>query len=432
MDDQGQQVPLQTQTLARWSDGSTKWLLLDFVVRSVQQGPATWTLTDSQAATPSEPSEEAIRIAESGEVLVIDTGLAEFHISRTTLQPFTRVLLQGRDILTPSLSQFTLTDPKGGKGTPRVERVSLEARGPVRCTVLLEGTFTGRVRCRFAARLSFFGGTGLVRIGLTIHNPRRARHPAGLWDLGDPGSMLFRDLSLDLTVAGSRALPVRWVAEAGQPLRSAESCLEIYQDSSGGENWQSRNHVNHLGQVPCSFRGYRVRIGNQEETGLRASPTVGIQAAAGNVTVAVPEFWQQFPKTIEVEPPCLRVRLFPQQCGDLFELQGGEQKTHTLWLDFSSPGSAPNSPLDWVHDRATVRSTPEWYAASGALPYFAPAQPELDHRLESLLGEAITGPYTFFHRRELIDEYGWRHFGEVYADHEATYYTGPTILGHCR
>jgi hypothetical protein len=432
VDDDGRPVLLQTLPLARWPDGSVKWLLLDFVLGSMKPGPTTWTLRENLARPGAEPQGEALRIIESGQTIVVDSGVAEFHLNRTTLQPFTRVLLQGQDVLAPSSTQITLTDTKGRKGTAQVERVSVEAQGPVRCTVLLEGTFIGRVRCRFAARLCFFSGTGLVRIRLTVHNPRRARHRRGLWDLGDPGSMFFRDLALEWTVTGSEGVRTCWAAEVGQPLHeAASSFLEIYQDSSGGENWQSRNHVNHLGRVPCSFRGYRVRTEQQVEAGLRASPTVCVRGATASVTVAVPEFWQQFPKAIEVERACTRVRLFPQQYGDLFELQGGEQKTHTLWLDFALPEPSAAPHLDWAHEPARVSSTPQWYAVSGAIPYFTPAQPDPDDRLESLLSAAVTGPNTLFARREIIDEYGWRHFGEVYADHEAAYYTGPPpVISH--
>jgi hypothetical protein len=432
VDDKGKQVLLQTQPLARWPDGSVKWLLLDFLLPAQLQGRIGWKLEAGRAETATEAPGEALRIAESHQMLIIHTGVAEFQISRTTLQPFARVLLHGKDILAPTLSQCVLTDAKGRLGTPRVERLSVEACGPVRCTVLLEGIFTGRVRCRFAARLCFFRGTGLVRVRLTLHNPRRARHPGGLWDLGDAGSMLFRDLSLDLPLANSPVLATRWTAEVGQSTRSADSSfLEIYQDSSGGENWQSRNHVNGFGQVSCSFRGYRVRSGNREESGLRASPTVSVQGETGSVTVAVLEFWQQFPKAIEVEQGRIRVRLFPQQYGDLFELQGGEQKTHTVWLNFSVPDSSPTSVLGWVHEPATVHSTPEWYAASRAIPYSAPADAEPENRLDTYLARAITGPTNLFDRRETIDEYGWRNFGEVYADHEATYYTGPQpVISH--
>src|SRR5262249_11993798 len=142
---------------------------------------------------------------ESERTLAVDTGAAEFHLCRTSFQPFTRVLIQGRDVLEPSSAQLVITDAKGRKGVPRVERIAVEARGPVRTTVLCEGQFRGRVPCRFAARLCFFRGTALVRFRLTVHNPRRARHRGGLWDLGDSGSVFFRDLALDLTGAGSEA-----------------------------------------------------------------------------------------------------------------------------------------------------------------------------------------------------------------------------------
>ena len=32
------------------------------------------------------------------------------------------------------------------------------------------------------------------------------------------------------------------------------------------------------------------------------------------------------------------------------------------------------------------------------------------------------------HKREVIDEYGWRHFGEIYADHEAVFHKGSNPL----
>src|SRR5262249_47567910 len=177
--------------------------------------------------------------------------------------------------------------------------------------------------CRFLLRLSFFAGTALARIDVMIHNPKRARHRHGLWDLGDPGSMLFRELSLRLSVAGVGQPTVTWQAEPDQaPLTTRGGFLEIYQDSSGGAHWDSNNHVNRNGQVPCSFRGYRVRADGQERVGLRASPLITVRGVNGAVTVALPEFWQQFPKAIAVEDRLLRVDLFPRQFADLHELQG--------------------------------------------------------------------------------------------------------------
>src|SRR5262249_50939880 len=78
----------------------------------------------------------------------------------------------------------------------------------------------------------------------------------------------------------------------------------------------------------------------------------------GGIAVAFPEFWQQFPKALEAEGRLLRIRLFPEQFGDPFELQGGEQKTHTFWLSFAPPGAADDLALRWGHSPAPVVPAP--------------------------------------------------------------------------
>jgi len=401
-------LPVQTAPLARWSDGSIKWLLLDFIVQALREGHSKWWFEPGAACSAHT---QRLRLQESQHALTIDTGTARFRVDRRKGLEGTRVLL---------------TDRWGKVCCPRIDEAVIETRDPVRTTIRLVGAFPDHVPCRFVARLCFFAGTGLARMRLTLHNPQRARHRGGLWDLGDPGSIFFRDLSIEATVPEGAS--VLWSAEAGQSRRaSAEVGLEIYQDSSGGENWRSQNHVNHQGQVPCTFRGYRVRTGGKEETGLRASPVVGLSGPAGGVVAAVPDFWQQFPKAIEAEPGLLRVRLFPGQFGDLFELQGGEQKTYTVWLHFGTGDDT--SVLDWVHHPIIARADPEWYCASEAIPCIAPARE--GSQLEAFLQDALQGSRSFFARREVIDEYGWRNYGEIFADHEAAYYEGAgPVISH--
>ncbi len=422
-------IPLQTVPLARWSDSSIKWALLDFLLKPEHQAPLVLTSGPTSAGPLRWSKEEEVIVKENSESVIIRTGPAVFHLDRNTLKPFNRIVLGDQNILNSGNSRLVLTDPEGRQSLGKLQQVSMEALGPIRATVKLEGEISGSVPARFVARLCFFAGTGLVRLSLTLHNPERADHPGGLWDLGDPGSMLFRDLSLELALAGTGPLRPSWVAEQGQEPCSVEGdTLEIYQDSSGGVNWQSKNHINHLGLIPCSFRGYKVRVDGQEAHGLRANPLVSLQADEWAVDMAVPEFWQQFPKALEVDGRTLRVRLFPRQFGDLFELQGGEQKTHVVWLRFGAPGQPP---LTWVHQPLAVSAPPTWYADAGVLPYFQPATEDPDPRLQELLKFAVEGSDSFFARREVIDEYGWRNYGELYADHEAAYYKGPApVISH--
>jgi hypothetical protein len=438
----GKLLPVQVQSLATWSDGSVKWLLLDLVVGDLPAGRSEWVTEvgnvgdfhgtgerlrlDSPAGKSEWLVEEGLRVEERPDAVFVSTGAATFHVHRHRLLPLARVTAAGGEVLADEPGAVLLTDRKGTVRAGHIDAVAVEASGPVRATVRLEGSFAGRERLRFVARLCFFAGTGLVRLRLTLHNPRAARHRGGLWDLGDRGSVLFRELALTLRPGNGLSL-LHWSAEPGQPALTADpGTWELYQDSSGGENWQSPNHVNRQGRVPVSFRGYRVRGAAGEQTGLRASPVVALGDGPSGLTVAVPEFWQQFPKALEWDGRTLRVGLFPRQFGDLFELQGGEQKTHTTWLQFEGPPSAVG--LEWAHRPVRAQAAPEWCAASGALPYLAPVSRDPVTPMDRLLHGALDGEGSIPAGRERADEYGWRNYGEIYADHEAAYYKGMSPL----
>jgi hypothetical protein len=158
---------------------------------------------------------------------------------------------------------------------------------------------------------------------ITLHNPRRARHRGGLWDLGDPGSILLADFSQSVSLSGASG-DVRYRCEPGQPMHAAAGAVEIYQESSGGEHWDSKNHVNRHGQVPMRHKGYRGQVGDLPLAGLRAQPTVEVAGDRFALAAEIEDFWQQFPKALEADGGEIRLRLFPRQFPDVHELQGGE------------------------------------------------------------------------------------------------------------
>ncbi|MBM3777370.1 MAG: hypothetical protein FJW23_03895 [Acidimicrobiia bacterium] len=206
--------------------------------------------------------------------------------------------------------------------------------------------------------------------------------------------------------------------------------MELFQASSGGEQWASRNHVNRDGRVPLAFRGYRLRAGARETEGLRATPVVVLSAPDAHVAVAVPHFWENFPRAIEGSTRTITVQLFPMQHGDLHELQPGEQKTHVFHVA-AGRDEVADAPLDWVRSPLFARATPEHYCGSGAVPYLLPSDRDPHASYVHLVDAAIEGDASFEHKREAIDEYGWRNFGDMYADHELAYYTGPVpVISH--
>ena len=207
--------------------------------------------------------------------------------------------------------------------------------------------------------------------------------------------------------------------------------LEIYQDSSGGENWDSRNHVNREGRVPCSFRGYRVRAGGREESGLRASPAVAVAGTARarrrgdpRVLAAVPQGAGgrgPDPAGPAVPRPVRRPLRAPgrraEDAHPLARLRPGRRGR--------GPGARLGPPAGPPpRDARLVRRLRRH-------PHLVPSRPDRAAAWRRSWPGSSTGPRSFFARREVIDEYGWRHFGEVYADHEAAYYQGePPIISH--
>jgi hypothetical protein len=429
----------------------------------------------------------AIRVSQFGSSLWVHTGAVQFSLDQGRLGPI-RLL---RPSAVGAASTETESQAKGLCGTASLAELQtrlqlargrsreivtddwqVECGGAVRLTLRADGQVRGCQGLRVRARLSFFAGTGLVCYRLTVHNSRRARHRGGLWDLGDPGSVLVRDLSVLLRWDKPiRRASVKVQSDGGLADISPHlqrGIWQLHQNSSGGPNWQSRNHLNRRGRVPCRVPGYEIRVlpthsskasfterifrresshsaAMMLEQGRRASPTAAVKTDEFSAAVTVPEFWQQFPKTLEITANYLRVGLWPQEWDDLHELQGGERKTHTVWFNFEciTPGDnqepsrrlddlfGPVNQLAWVHEPILVVLPPSVWAEAGVLPHFIPAGTDSARRLDKIVTEAVTGPDSLLQRREIPDEYGWRNYGDLYADHENAHYPGPEpVVSH--
>lgn len=400
----GAPVTLQTTPLHQWSDGSIQWLLLDFVADEVPAGWSEWSVRLNRDSLP---------------------------LPDVTDVPALKITTRGLELRGAQLSADidpVLTDHAERTHRPRFTQTEWESQGPVRWALRMEGRFD-RVRgLRCMILLTVFPATGLVRMDLRLHNARRARHQGGLWDLGDAGSIRFRSFEAMIHPRQGCMNRMRWSLQSEADRDSPAGPLSIYQDSSGCANWQSANHCNAEGCVPCSFRGFEATTPNGVERGHHASPVLTLSSDESALSVVPVEFWQKFPSALETDGETIRAGLFPARWNDLFELQGGEQTTKTIWLY----GSA-NEPLDvrWLHDPVRVLVPPEWHAETKALPYFCPAETDPHERLKNALAEAVQGPRSLLARREVIDEFGWRNFGDLWADHEQGDFKGQgPVISH--
>ena len=422
--------PLQFRPLDYWPDKSIKWGLLDFCAALEANTQEVFTLVNDIGRARSElESSNSISISETPKTFVVNTGAASFTLARDGFGPLSSVSIDGAEVL--SRSEISLKDVEKRQLTFKSISFAAEETSPLRCTFKLEGKFVqagNKDFCNFRARLTFFAGLPIISLEFGIHNPRAALHPGGLWDLGDPGSIYFSDLSLTFRPAGA-SRGIEWVAETNGKINARpNSGWLLYQDSSGGENWNSSNHVNRYGRVAVSFQGYRVFEGQTQleravTEGKRATPYVKMKTSSGWMAATVQDFWQNFPKALRAESNSLSVAIFPAENTFGFELQAGEKKRHTLFLDF---GREEHSTLiPHFQDPLHVFIDPQWVEKSEAISFFTPQKNDPNAQYLSYTGNVIEGPHSFFHKRELIDEYGWRNFGDNYADHEAVNHQGP-------
>lgn len=433
LDQHSQAVPCQCRVLASWSDGSVKWMLMDTLVSIKANEHVEFTVQRQAPAGKAvlEDARFAMSIQQEADRIVVNTGAGRFCVARDTFGPLQAVMPGATELLAAVGSDTRLRTADGVEYAPAVDRMSLEESGPVRASILVEGGFAHagrRIPLLFSSRLIFYTGTTCVRVEFQIRNPQAAHHPGGLWDLGDGGSCQFADLSIRLY---PRALApgIQWYAEdPGSTQREDGLHFNLHQDSSGGENWDSPNHVDFAGKPTVSFPGYRVTAGPASQRrligeGRRASPCIRVSSGPGWIAATIKDFWQNFPKALRLDDGALSIGLFPSECPSGFEIQGGEQKRHVVFLDFGEHGR--ESVIALMQSPLAVSVHPSWVEQSGAIPWFGAAGQGGDQHYLKYINNIIEGPNSFFRKREVVDEYGWRNFGDLYADHEAVHHLGP-------
>lgn len=419
-DPDGKEHLLQTLPLGWWPDGTVKWLLCDFLADLPPSSEAVFRLQRKERISQDDGS---LQIQKKEDYWRIATGAAVFIIDNRILRPFISVQVRETNLVVGE-SEVHLNDSHGQDWVPKIDHISIEADGPVRATLFLSGGFRRHKKelVRFEARLHLFTASARVALELRLHNPKAAVHPNNLWDLGDPASVLLRDWTFVLPLFARKDLRLRLRTDEtnGWYELDSQSEVRLYQESSGGKYWDSPVHRDRRGKVPMTFRGWQLSSRSHLiSQGLRAQPVLWWgQGENVGVSASIDYFWQRFPKAVALSSNGLLLTLFPPEFPGGHELQGGEQVTEMLRFDFAAPIDCQT----WGIPTPEVRCDPGNYRASGVFPegLWQPADP----RYAALSQSALSQKSSFFCKREKIDEYGWRNFGEVPADHESAYHRG--------
>jgi hypothetical protein len=124
-------IPLQTRALERWSDGSVRWVLLDFQT-SVEETPRLELgLGDVDPAPIRDPL--ILRTSASG--TTVATGDTMFTFAAGTASPFASVHARGRSALDTARTRFVVQAADGRDWPVGFDRVDVEQVGPLRVAI---------------------------------------------------------------------------------------------------------------------------------------------------------------------------------------------------------------------------------------------------------------------------------------------------------
>lgn len=413
------QYPVRTDVLNRWSDGSVRWFLARFIAEELPSGSTTWTLIRPR-----------VRRSESGGVATLSWAGNELTVRLSSDSESTA------DLPTESTIRIapTLRLEDESEAAIRISSVTEEESGSVCCRFCVAAEVAEFPHITLQFRLELWPRAGLIRVDTRIRNSRRARHAGGLWDLGDAGSFRFRELSLRVTPEFDRTASYRWKLDRDGSVRESagEHSLQVVQHGSGSRAWSNTNHHDANDKSTVDQRGFVAQTSAGFFSGHRAEPSVSVCSGDQALSIAVPEFWQQFPSALAVDGLNVTVGLFPSEVSEVFELQGGEQKTLTAWVASGAHAANPSN-LDWAYGLSKMIPAAHWVKRCRVIPWLPESLPLSgpEGRYVSYLQHAMNGDYSVEQRRERIDEYGWRNFGDVHADHEQRYYAGSnTIISH--
>lgn len=131
-------LPIQTRVLARWDDGSVKWLLAHLQADLPGNAAKTLTFHIDPSVSASEPVQKVSVTAVDGG-LRVDTGPLAFTVSAVGFRPIVDVTLEGRP-LAQHFDGFALDlgdDTVNSADAPVT--LTVEESGPLRAVILARG-----------------------------------------------------------------------------------------------------------------------------------------------------------------------------------------------------------------------------------------------------------------------------------------------------
>src|SRR3990167_5722025 len=399
VDEQGDAQPAQLRPLARWSDGSIRWLLVSLLADLQPRQQQAYVL-EYGPATHAAPASTPLRVTDGDRTITVDTGPLRVTVSKERFTLFEQVWLDRNqdgqfadDEQIGRPGSFSLAH-RGRRYDSRFDTttytLAIEDQGPLSVTLKAAGWFrdeAGKGFCQFIVRLQAFAGQRYVKVTPTfIYTgfPAKRYHfkHEGL-ALPENETIQAIDLTFPLALAGD--VSGRLCDEQGVFEARLQEPLALIQRSHDAYEWRG---------APSTLSG-----------GHQASGWAELADQTHGMLVVVRDFWQQFPKALSLDPKqqTLEVALWPAEAGEL-DLQTtkdaygpdavargsayGLAKTHELVVEFH-PAGLQSAELHRmaaaIQEPLHLRPSAAWVNETGVLGALASGEEAFQREEEQLL-----------------------------------------------
>ncbi len=326
-DDRGKRLQIQCEPLARWEDGSVKWLLVDFFADMEASSTARYVLRyGAQVETIQDAQQSPLAWQRIWDGVSFGTGPMRAVIGHRFLELVSVRDGQGtwKDVGgEPGEMWVTVDGQRQGLYVASLDaepKIVLEASGPNRFCVRVTGwhvSDAGQRYAPFVLRVHAYAGKPYLRVF----------HTFIVSDLPQRGL---------ITGIGLR-VPVR--TQAGDRVDYGGVVRRIGGADSG---WLAQT-------------GFKQQIVHQGETVANDAPAKGylaIETAQGTVACCVRNFEQLYPKSLEFDKRGLTCWIWPESAGPL-DLRREEDKQSPEFLAFKE--QCPRDYAEWI-DPGTAKS----------------------------------------------------------------------------
>jgi hypothetical protein len=431
-------VPGQFATLSRWPDGSVKWLLCDFPADVSAYGTATYYLSDGTG----DATNTSLEVTEDSDSIVVVTGPVKFIVSKTSFNLFQHLWLDedesgtfeaDEEMIAPHADDGAIvTDDAGDQYLAALDgdvTVQVEEIGPLRVSILAEGWHrdaAGQRGLDFTVRIHAYSDQSFLRVFYTFYN-RQSTSIGCHWDPPPPPESYFdvQDISLRSHVAVQGDVQYAFGGDEGIV-------------HSGSLQPSQLAYIYAYGTVTPGDLHYLIG-GSVSGSGHRARGWADISDARWGLTTGIRQFWQHFPKGIEVNADGeVWVRLIPEYydstpinpddaytAADL--VYCGAAKTHEIFYyfhpgDYEAAGS--EEVIQTLEHPLYAFCSPQYYCQTEVFGKMPPRdlsliRPEYQWIVEDWENKVETMLQTMLDNRESSywsakNEYGMWNYGDSY------------------